>query len=980
VALAGGTADKVGNEYEAWWTLRRVVQLLRGEIQAMTIEPLGVDGAELWVEASEGRTYDQVKFRSSGQWTPARLRSDGVLAKLRKQYASGARVLLVLSQPSEEFEKLLGVARAVSSGAELWSTASDSNELDLLRDAWRVGQEETRTYLLRTSVRHDGLPHLKEFVELALEMLVIGDISSTIGVLRRFLEESVNTTFTAPQVWAVLRAAGLAVRPRLEPGPTSSRLQEALARHIRAVTASVPSAGVISRRATAEIVEGIVDSSSPILLVAGKAGAGKSVVVAEAAEQLAQSGHHVTALRLDRLHPHTSTAAQLGAAIGLERSPVLTLGEVSPAGVDGILVIDQLDAVSNYSGRMPDAYEAVDEVLNQARLLGNVRVILAVRSIDLEEDPRLRRLAGENVPTIKVGELDPDEVRTYLAGIGVTASTLDAATLRLLRLPIHLYVFSELDPAMRSAPYGTLASLYGAFTRAFRARLERGGYSDDWTEVSGALVERMNADEALAVPLAALDNARPLYVEALISANVLIVTEGRVSLFHETYFDYLFAKSFSPRDQALVEWFATSGQGLFRRSQLRQLLSYIASEETSTFLDQIVTIARSSLRPHLVSIAYTALGDFPATPAGWRTIRDLVDADHPFANRVISLLGAPKWFAAADDVGDVERLLNHPDWGEIVAGVVARLSADLPDRVMELLRPLQSRGEPWVRALQAAVETSDSSVWVEFALDQAATGGLDLPDRSFNILETPLFHRLARPHPTGALRLLTVTLTREIEQAAVGQTTDLKDALSGRQHHFIEAGEVDELASSVGPQFVEEILPLIERIATNSSRHHGMWRWRSPRQHGDLYDQLFFAFDTALTRLTHDDSDRAAPVLERLSRHRIDQLDFLVIRALHAALPDDAIDWILRDLRALGWSSEDLRWESRRLIEHASQICSDDRFEALESTLMHWVPDYENQASALALRWRVGDAECPRRRPSQPGRSSTHRRATPQVS
>jgi hypothetical protein len=228
---------------------------------------------------------------------------------------------------------------------------------------------------------------------------------------------------------------------------------------------------------------------------------------------------------------------------------------------------------------MPDAYEAVDEVLNQARLLGNVRVILAVRSIDLEEDPRLRRLAGENVPTIKVGELDPDEVRTYLAGIGVTASTLDAATLRLLRLPIHLYVFSELDPAMRSAPYGTLASLYGAFTRAFRARLERGGYSDDWTEVSGALVERMNADEALAVPLAALDNARPLYVEALISANVLIVTEGRVSLFHETYFDYLFAKSFSPRDQALVEWFATSGQGLFRRSQLRQLLHCLRGNE-----------------------------------------------------------------------------------------------------------------------------------------------------------------------------------------------------------------------------------------------------------------------------------------------------------------------------------------------------------------------------------------------------------------
>ena len=135
---------------------------------------LGGDGAELWVEAQGTRTYDQVKFRSSGRWTPSKLRSDGVLAKLRRHYAAGSEVLLVLSQPSEELEHLIALARATSSGAELWKAATNPNDLDLLRDAWGVGKEEARTYLLQTSVRHDGLPHLKEFVELALETLVLG--------------------------------------------------------------------------------------------------------------------------------------------------------------------------------------------------------------------------------------------------------------------------------------------------------------------------------------------------------------------------------------------------------------------------------------------------------------------------------------------------------------------------------------------------------------------------------------------------------------------------------------------------------------------------------------------------------------------------------------------------------------------------------------------------------------------------------------
>lgn len=41
-------------------------------------------------------------------------------------------------------------------------------------------------------------------------------------------------------------------------------------------------------------------------------------------------------------------------------------------------MIDQLDAVSDYSGRMPLSFSAIDELVRQAITLQNVQMLLAV--------------------------------------------------------------------------------------------------------------------------------------------------------------------------------------------------------------------------------------------------------------------------------------------------------------------------------------------------------------------------------------------------------------------------------------------------------------------------------------------------------------------------------------------------------------------------------------------------------------------------
>ncbi|MGN7800324.1 nSTAND1 domain-containing NTPase [Leifsonia sp. 22587] len=935
MAFAGGAADKVGNEYELWWTLRRMVQLLRGEIQSMAVEPLGADGAELWVEVHGSRTFDQVKFRSSGQWTPKRLNAEGVLAKLRRHYAGGSDVLLLFNQPSTELERNIDLARATSSGAELWELG-DNEALELFADAWGADKDETRSYLTQTHVRHDGPAGLREYVELAADILISRGHTLAIAALRNFLESRRSTTFTAPMVWAALKSEGLEPRPGLETGPTIARLRSSLERHVRSVQRSTPSGGVIRRQVVEDTVRAVTDGASSFVIVAGKAGSGKSVVIAEVAERLAASGRHVAVLRLDRINPMASNAEQLGESLELGVSPVVALSEVSAKGFDGVLIIDQLDAVSSYSGRMPDVYDAVDDALNQSRLFGNVRVVLSARSVDLAEDPRLRKLAGDKSTTLTVGELEVEEVRSFLTRIGTNAYSVDPTTLELLRLPIHLYVFGELEAQERDASFRTLATLFDAFTRTFRKRLDLAGYIDDWTGVSSALIKRMNSEQALAVPISTLEQFPPGYVDALVSANVLVQDEGRVSLFHETFFDYLFAKSFRERGNELVGWFANTGQSLFRRSQLRQLLAFIAADERDRFIEQVLAIADSDLRPHLVSIAYSGLADVTPTPSDWDAISRLVRIDNPFAGRVVSLLGSPSWFAAADSVGGVELLLADPAWNEDVSRLIARLAGDIPERVLELLSPHLSDGEFWVRALRTAADIADSATWGDFVLEHAIAGDLDLPNQPFDVLETSLFHALVETDPNRALRILAATLGHEVE-SGIKAGAALQDVLSRRGHRSADAREIGGLAMRVGPEFVDTLLPIVEGIATYQPPGGGsqVWLYRTKSVHRDFADDLYFAFDDALRELSRADFARAAPILERLTKHANGALDFLVCRAMTEAPPDRAVDWILESQghREVGWIS-DFRWESRRLVETASRECSSDRFEALEEAFL----------------------------------------------
>jgi hypothetical protein len=112
----------------------------------------------------------------------------------------------------------------------------------------------------------------------------------------------------------------------------------------------------------------------------------------------------------------------------------------------------------------------LENLLDEAARSTNLRILLVVRTVDLEGDPRLRDLVSEDVERHTLGLLDRESVRHHLDDHGLDSP--DDKALELLRTPLHLSVFAHLSPTARAKPHRSLQELYERYTEEVRQSIE----------------------------------------------------------------------------------------------------------------------------------------------------------------------------------------------------------------------------------------------------------------------------------------------------------------------------------------------------------------------------------------------------------------------------------------------------------------------------------------------------------------------------
>lgn len=332
-------------------------------------------------------------------------------------------------------------------------------------------------------------------------------------------------------------------------------------------------------------------------------------------------------------------------------------------------------------------------MLRRAHADPSMRVVLSCRSFDAAHDARLRRLLepSDERPLVKVGPFSPDVVRGTLAALDIDANGVTPGALELLSVPLHLALLTELGDRAKQAMPGlhTLRDFYDAFWGAkwqqLRDVLDR---DPDWTAVVDVLVDYMSDEQVLHAPRDLVDQWRT-DVSAMLSASVLVADGQNLAFFHETFFDYVFARRFTGRRrtlQALLE----RDQLLFRRSQVRQVLAYARDGDSPQYgRDLRFMLTDSSVRFHLQDLVLAWLGSLDPQPVEWDLIEPmLADACHPLHDRAWRAVSSPAWFRWLDECGLPARWLAQGGAVKERALFILRAVDDQePDRVAALLAP-----------------------------------------------------------------------------------------------------------------------------------------------------------------------------------------------------------------------------------------------------------------------------------------------------
>ena len=143
----GGETDKFGSRYEGRWTVRQILEILRGAAIAITVEPIGEvgEGVEFSLERTEVTEVHQVKRQigAANEWELPVLHSRGVLAAAQKHVAAGRQFHFVS-------------ASSASLLAELADRARRSGNLQSFEGRWLTSKELARGFEYLKQMAYDS--------------------------------------------------------------------------------------------------------------------------------------------------------------------------------------------------------------------------------------------------------------------------------------------------------------------------------------------------------------------------------------------------------------------------------------------------------------------------------------------------------------------------------------------------------------------------------------------------------------------------------------------------------------------------------------------------------------------------------------------------------------------------------------------------------------------------------------------------------
>jgi hypothetical protein len=693
--LRGGVADKLGNDYEAHWTLIEALRVLRGHAEEIRLEAFNEDatGFEFRVTTAGRNVWHQCKRRrASGSWTMHALATEGVLAAFGRKLADAKNeCVFVSSDPAAAFKALTEKARLVGTAPD-YVASLNSADIDAAKQldvAWGENPAITYDRLRRCRVETVSDYSLLREARAVCGLTFRADPDIAIERLACFLDTKLTHTVTTADFRTAIDSLDLGWKAHLDE-TLDGKFSRATDEYLQSLLP--PIAGEVIQTADIdEAVRSAVGGRASLLVVAGAAGSGKSVAMSRIVAASRALDWPTVALRIDRFLS-AQTIEDVGRALfGREESPVGVLGN-RHGHREAMLVIDQVDAVSEASGRSGRIRDQLFQMIDDSRFFPHMRVVVACRSYDLEHDSRLKQLAGSPyTQSVTLKPLDWDvAVQPVLNRLNLGTRQFSERERRMLAVPINLQVFanlSELGETVEGELSGSrlFDQLMGVRAREFR----QAGIA--WTPQAalGKMAQSMSDNQELIAPASVLTSF-PGAVDALGSAGLLTAVAEKLQFAHESFFDHTFSSHFIGTGTSVHTLLLSDEQRLFRRTQVRQIFSRLRDQGSDRrYLANLAEVMNASDVRFLVkdAVAYWLRSVDEPTETERALVERWYEPNHPNEMLARTVFSGSGWVPILLKSGTIQRWIERGGDAKIFGlGLLQRNAVEHADLVEPFLR------------------------------------------------------------------------------------------------------------------------------------------------------------------------------------------------------------------------------------------------------------------------------------------------------
>jgi hypothetical protein len=957
----GGEADKIGNRYEGAWTVARLLDVLGGQAKSVRVEPLGDigKGIEFVLERSSGDVeVHQVKRQAadSNEWNVGMLSRLGIWESVQRHASAGRDYHFVSMVPFRPLQELSERVRN-SNDFDSFILASLPRGLDSLF-AQIIGlygdQRVTYQILRRLHVRLIDESELRNSNAVIAEWLLQGGTGSQArAVLGELVDDNIDVALTPERLLDALRPysiqrrlavsrQGLAERVRSQSAAWSARVAHQLIKPV-------------IHREGADQLRAVPSASERVHFLVAAAGGGKTAVLHQALAGLLADEVPTLVIRLDRYGTLSSTT-DLGRQLDLDVSPAAALAAAAD-GEPAVLVVDQLDAVSLASGRLPENFDVVADLVTEAAAIPGLHVILACRQFDVDNDHRIRSLRDRLEATVlTVVPLTDQQVNGAVAALGLSAEGLTQQQKDILRLPLHLALLATVAHETDALKFGNSQSLFDAFWEHKRQAARRRREGVRFGQVVGRLAEVISERQELAVPISLLDNEDLAEDAAVLVSEQFLVRDGsKIAFFHEAVFDYAFARQWVNRRQSIVDFLTAGEQELFRRGQVRQIMAHLRTVDPPRFVDEVRSFLTSDeVRFHVKDAALSVLASLDApTSAEAELLLDVANTSPQVLSRIWSRLHPQTWFDRLDRDGHIAEWLGEEgDIQERALYLMSGVAKTAPNRLTELLAG-HGNAVSYAVCLRWVARFADlgaSRSLFDLVVDAVKRGYFDGHEHALWLT----LHELPKKHPDWAVEVLGAFLVDRPGAMELNSSNQVA-VLRGRDYH---AAEFARTAAAGAPRpFCETILPfLLSVMKATAYGHesegpirdrHFSYRYPASTPDRDLESVLFTGVAAALRQLAGSSPTEIRPIIEQLASDPHDSAQWLLYQAL-AGNGEAYAGWAARLLlegrhRLLcGYASNGV-WATRQVLEAIQDHLSDELFGRIEDEIRDLVFSWEGR-------------------------------------